>query len=389
MDIDVADKSRHELTVKADVGTDYNVGLIVGSSGSGKTTLAEVIFGADAIFRDELKGDAALIDQFPEEMSYDDCVHALTGVGLTQVPCWIRPAFTLSTGQRARAAAALSMCDQRDTVVIDEWTSVVDRTIGKIMSHCVQKFARWNNKRIVLLSCHYDVVEWLDPDWIIDCNTATYEDRRLLQRGQRKETIAFDVRTVDPNTWLHFKKYHYLTGRVPPVVPPTWGLFLGQNQVGFCAYTCYVPHIKGRQLILHCSRVVIHPDYCGLGLGGTLVTVTAGMMKGLYDARIMGKGSNLAIKNHNVKDPMWKLHGVTRQMGSVTLKDNLLRVGGFRTNVRTYSWEYTGPSTLEEGDEKHLPRTTAYGAFDKRVDYQRVQSPSSKTRRVQMDGTGG
>lgn len=389
MDIDVTQKSKHELTVKADVMADFNVGLIVGSSGSGKTTLAEVIFGEDAVWRHQLDPDKALIDQFPEVMSYEDCVHALTGVGLSQVPCWIRPAHTLSTGQRARAAAALSMCDQRDMIVLDEWTSVVDRSIGKIMSHCVQKFARRNSKRIVFLSCHYDVVEWLDPDWIIDCNTATFEDRRSLQRGQRSERIAFDVRTVSKDTWRHFKKYHYLSDRLPPVKLPAYGLFHGDDQVGFCSFTNYVPHRQGDRLILHCSRCVLHPDYCGLALGGKLLNIASGFAQGLHDCRIMAKGSNEAMYAMMIHDPVWQLKEVKRQMGKMTIGAYMARRGGFRLNVRTYSWEYIGPSLTEEHNEED--RNVAGAGLDGQhgMDDQGLQHQRSKVGAVQVDGTGG
>ena len=58
-------------------------------------------------------------------------------MGLSQVPCWVRPAFTLSNGQQARAKIALTLADNKDLAVIDEWTSVVDRTVAKVMSHAV------------------------------------------------------------------------------------------------------------------------------------------------------------------------------------------------------------------------------------------------------------
>jgi ABC-type multidrug transport system ATPase subunit len=160
LDIDVEKKSTHKFAVKADIDTDYSIGLIVGASGSGKTTFANHVFGQDC-FKEYLDKSKPVIEQFPKEMGYDDCAKLLSGVGLTSVPCWIRPAHTLSNGQRSRAEAALALCNSSDSVpvVIDEWTSVVDRTVAKVMSHCVQKHARKQKKRIILLSCHYDVIE--------------------------------------------------------------------------------------------------------------------------------------------------------------------------------------------------------------------------------------
>ena len=152
LDIDAKKKSIHHFKVKADIDTSYNVGLIVGASGSGKTTLAKHIW-SDACFVQILDLSKPIIEQFPQEMSYDECAGMLCGVGLTSVPCWIRPAYTLSNGQKARAECALQMArNDQEIIVIDEWTSVVDRTVAKVMSHCIQKHARKTNKRIVLLS---------------------------------------------------------------------------------------------------------------------------------------------------------------------------------------------------------------------------------------------
>jgi hypothetical protein len=38
---------------------------------------------------------------------------------------------------------------------------------------------RNKGKKIVLLSCHYDIVEWLQPDWVFD--TGTGEFKKKLQ----------------------------------------------------------------------------------------------------------------------------------------------------------------------------------------------------------------
>ncbi len=170
LDIDAEKKSVHRLVIdNIAIPEKWNVGLIYGASGSGKTSLAHHLFGPD-IFQSLLNEEEPIINQLPKELSYDECAAILNGIGLNSVPCWVRPVKTLSNGQKARAEAALLMTQTRDFVVIDEWTSVVDRTVAKAMSHCVQKFARKAGKRIILLSCHYDIFEWLKPDWAIDCN---------------------------------------------------------------------------------------------------------------------------------------------------------------------------------------------------------------------------
>ena len=81
LDIDVEKKSVHTLSVRADLDTDYSVGLIVGASGSGKTTLAEGIF-PKASMTSGMVNNKPIIDQFPKGMDYDSCARALSGVGL-------------------------------------------------------------------------------------------------------------------------------------------------------------------------------------------------------------------------------------------------------------------------------------------------------------------
>lgn len=187
LDIDVKKKSIHNLEINnINIPDKWNIGLIYGASGSGKTTLAYNLFGKD-IFNNKLNEEKSIIDQLPGELSYEECANILNGIGLNSVPCWIRPIKTLSNGQKARAEAAFLICTQ-NFVCIDEWTSVVDRTVAKAMSVCINKFAKKTNKQIILLSCHYDILEWLQPDWVIDCNKQKFElpksDSFFLQKGK-------------------------------------------------------------------------------------------------------------------------------------------------------------------------------------------------------------
>lgn len=343
LDIDVQKKLRHELTINADIEGSFNLGLIVGASGSGKTTLAKQIFGQD-IFKDLIDPSKPVIDQFPKEMSYDECAAVLSGIGLTSVPCWIRPVATLSNGQRARAEAAIAL-SSHESIVIDEWTSVVDRTVAKVMSHCVQKHARRTKKRIILLSCHYDVIEWLDPDWIIDCNEQKFIDRRLLQPGERlrKEALRFQVRESDGSAWPYFSKYHYLSGKPLGGRVHHFGLFQSENLIGVNCLANYVPWTdKSKPMIVHVSRTVIHPDYAGMGLGIKLDNAVAHHGKTKLGYRVLAKFSSVPFYKMMVKDPKWKLIRLDRNIGE-TAHGNLGRGGGgFRENVKTYTFEYVG-----------------------------------------------
>lgn len=129
LDIDVKKKSIHHLHIdNINIKENWNIGLIYGASGSGKTTLVKEIFGNN-IFNTIINEDEPIINQLPKELNYEDCANLLNGIGLNSVNCWIRPVKTLSNGQRARAEAVLLMCQNKEIIFIDEWTSVVDRTV--------------------------------------------------------------------------------------------------------------------------------------------------------------------------------------------------------------------------------------------------------------------
>jgi ABC-type ATPase with predicted acetyltransferase domain len=83
----------------------------------------------------------------------------------------MKPQAVLSNGERFRVDLARRLLELPDPIVVDEFTSVVDRQVAKIGAHAVQKFVRKHNRRFVAATCHYDVVEWLQPDWIFSLRT--------------------------------------------------------------------------------------------------------------------------------------------------------------------------------------------------------------------------
>mgnify|MGYP006348629757 FL=1 len=354
LDIDVEKKSVHHLKIEGvRIPESWNVGLIVGASGSGKTTTITQLFGA-SVFQTLLNEDLPIIEQLPKEYSYDQCAAILSGIGLTSVPCWIRPVKTLSNGQKARAEAALLMCQDAEIVFIDEWTSVVDRTVAKAMSVCISKHAKKQGKKIVLLSCHYDIIEWLSPDWLIDCNSQSFH----LPSSQafffsEREKLTFDIREIGRESWRYFSKYHYLSNELPGGKLYLYGLFHGENQIGFQCFANYVPHSdKRKKIIYHSNRVVIHPDYSGIGLGIKLSTECAKILQSKVDCRIMAKFSSTPMYKSRIKSDQWRFLGVNRVFGKMHAGNTNRTVNGDGTRdersafrdkgVKTYQFEYIG-----------------------------------------------
>ena len=122
---------------------------------------------------------------------FNDVTGALANVGLGDVPAWLRPFHALSNGQQFRAGLARAICQDSGDIVIDEFTSVVDRQIAKIGAMAFSKGWRRSQKRkVVLLSCHYDIIEWLQPDWVFDTTTNTFK-KKTKSESDRASNLKF------------------------------------------------------------------------------------------------------------------------------------------------------------------------------------------------------
>lgn len=67
------------------------------------------------------------------------------------------------------------MLENREMVVFDEFTSVVDRNIAQISSLAIQKAIRRKDAKFIAVTCHYDVQEWLMPDWVFNTDDMSFK----------------------------------------------------------------------------------------------------------------------------------------------------------------------------------------------------------------------
>ena len=171
----------------------WQIGLIVGASGSGKTSIGRQFFGDDKIMDLYANWDVnkPIVDCIDGDGEFNDVTGALANVGLGDVPAWLRPFHALSNGQQFRAGLARAICQDSGDIVIDEFTSVVDRQIAKIGAMAFSKGWRRSQKRkVVLLSCHYDIIEWLQPDWVFDTTTNTFK-KKTKSESDRASNLKF------------------------------------------------------------------------------------------------------------------------------------------------------------------------------------------------------
>ena len=160
------DKVKEHFEGDIDIeGKEWNIGLIVGSSGTGKSTIAKELFPDTYIF-EQTYSEGSVIDDMPKEKSVKEITKAFTSVGFASPPSWLKPYSVLSNGEKMRCDLAKSILEEKEIVVFDEFTSVVNREVAKTGSFAIQKAIRKLNKKFVAVGCHSDIIEWLQPDWI-------------------------------------------------------------------------------------------------------------------------------------------------------------------------------------------------------------------------------
>lgn len=251
---------------------EWRIGLVVGPSGSGKTSLGQQLGN---FWSPPWPEGKPIIDAISPKGDFNEVTSALAAVGLGSVPAWLRPFQVLSNGEQFRANLARLVADPPTGVsVLDEFTSVVDRQIAKIGASAFAK--AWRRKptaKAVALSCHYDVADWLEPDWIFDTATGTFNGQCRSRRPQFDLTI----RRACGSVWRHFEPHHYL--KLPPMV-------CAQHYVGFVegqpvAHVALAPKFEGGRNMRAC-RLVVMPEWQGIGVGlRFLEEVCAMQMRGV------------------------------------------------------------------------------------------------------------
>lgn len=172
---------------------DWQIGAIIGPSGSGKTTILRHLFGESARF-DYTR--SSVIDDFPSCCDTQSIARSFNSVGFSSAPSWLKPYAVLSNGEQMRVNFARAMMSDISPIVFDEFTSVVDRTVAQIGSAAIAKCIRRGDKKLVVASCHYDIVDWLCPDWVLDTETMTVD--KTKKKDQKLSAIFTKSKDTGP-----------------------------------------------------------------------------------------------------------------------------------------------------------------------------------------------
>ena len=319
---------------------EWNIGLIFGPSGSGKSTLLKS-FGKLTKF----EWDNRPIISNLNKVSPEEASKILCNVGFSTVPAWLRPYNCLSNGERFRADLARSIIENEELILIDEFTSVVDRNVAKSASNSLNKYIRNNNKKIILASCHDDIINWLQPDWIYNPNEGITHriPRGYLQRPE----IPIKIFRTKYEAWELFKHHHYLSSELNKSARcfmATWN----NNPVAFTAILS-LPHPKLKNSWRE-SRTVVLPDYQGLGIGIKLSDYFGSLIKA-KQGRYFSKTIHPAMVDYRLKNKnKWKETTHSREKRSPS-EASMLKRNWTASDRFCYAFEYIGePSKIEESE---------------------------------------
>lgn len=335
---DLHDYKEFPITIP-DLTDKSGIILLVGSSGSGKSSIINAYFGDNT--EPQINHKVSVIENFS---SVEKGEKLLLSFGLRTIPAWFRPFNTLSNGEYHRAVSALAV--DQGIQVIDEFTSVVDRDTAKSLSVAIRKaHDKGIIDNIVLASCHFDIIEWLQPDVIYNTDRCEFVPRGNLQRPK----ITLQIYSSSVEDWVLFKKYHYLDGDISKSCH-CYTAYMDEKPVGFVA----VIHGTGRDIRSYWreSRLVILPEFQGLGLGVALSEAIAEeyVSRGL---RYFSKTAHPALGEHRDKSNKWRNTSTNHKKRKSYLKKDgspRISVGYGKTakaimrdfNRVCYSHEYIG-----------------------------------------------
>jgi len=147
-----------------------NIWVIVWPSWTGKTTIARNLFWDNFINLEYWNN--AIIDEL--EWEINEIINLFNKVWFNTPKSWLKPYGVLSNWEKMRVDLVKALLSKKDIIIFDEYTSVVDRTVAQISSYAIQKNIRKENKKFIAVTCHYDVLDRLEPDRIFDTKDFTF-----------------------------------------------------------------------------------------------------------------------------------------------------------------------------------------------------------------------
>lgn len=315
----------------------WQIGLIVGASGTGKTTIAKELYPNAYVERFKYTHES-ILDDMPETATVSQITKVLTSVGLASVPSWLKSYDVLSNGEKMRCDLARAILSDDKLFVFDEFTSVVDRNVAKIGSFAMQKEIRKTDKQFIAVTCHYDVEDWLLPDWVFDTNTMTFRNCEGLKKNKPECKLEIFETKAKQHYWRIFGKHHYLSHDHNNAARTFVATLNGE----LCAFVSllYFAHPKVKN-VMRVHRAVVLPDFQGVGIGTAVLDYIARYIT-QNGRRVTICTSNPAMIHTLKKSPLWRATNFGRKSSGT--KTGLIQnknIKGSTSSARiTASFEY-------------------------------------------------
>lgn len=277
---------------------------IVGRSGGGKTTLLKQLASTGRWHFPvrQFDNSKAIVSNFRNR---EDAIERLSAVGLKSIPTWVRPRNVLSIGEGFRADMALNI---EDYVLLDEFTSTVDRNVARSCCTSLGKYIRRTNKQgVVVCSCHKDFIEFLKPEFVIDIDDLKVYDLRGQDLSRH---VKIDIyKTDDKDLWQVFKEHHYMSHEINKACHFYVMKLHGTDELVGCFST--LPQMTGtKKWGWRAHRTVVLPDYQGLGISSKSMNFFGDYYH--KQGKFLGiRTSSIPMINSLKHNPMWEVGNAT------------------------------------------------------------------------------
>ena len=296
---------------------EFTLLYIVGDSGCGKTTiLTHLTENLNYSFlKQEFCKDKCIAAHFE---SKEEAIEKLCMSGIASIPVWFRSYDKLSKGEQTRADIALGLT--KSNIMIDEFTSNLDRLTARSLAYSLKKYVtKQGLKNVILAGCQYDMIPWLEPDFVFDFNQKEFiQLKGKLPRWIGKIQVQDEILTPDIDSqvcllkkadrkrWDIYSPYHYLTSSLVSNAV-CWEIFVKvdytERNIGFIAVCPLVSGtVKGG---IREHRLVILPSIqsCGLGI---VVSETIAEYYTSLGNRYYTKTSHPRLGNYRNSSSVWK-----------------------------------------------------------------------------------
>lgn len=139
----------------------------------------------------------------------------------------------------------------------------------------------------------------MNPDWVYNTDLNEFKWRCLRRRPE----IKIRIRTGNNKEWGIFSRYHYLnTGHNNSA--KVFIAELNNKPVGFLSL-CFMPLLKFKTY--RCHRLVVLPDYQGLGIGSAILNFVGEYIYKKLGCRLLLVTSLAFLAKSISKNKKWSL----------------------------------------------------------------------------------